>query len=80
MMIPTKTKKHIVEAEVTMRRGKWTVKCEGETLGRVDGLVDATALLYRNGYKVYCYRRSETKGGKPRFISPVLVFEYKEGE
>lgn len=71
-------KKEIVEAEITMRQGKWTVKCKDIILGRADSLADATDLLYRNGYKVYCYRRSETKAGKPRFISPVLVFDYNE--
>lgn len=63
-------------ATITFRQGAWTVRCGSDRIGRARSLMEATDLLYINGYKVYAYRRSDTASGKPKFTSRVLVFDY----
>lgn len=76
-----KKKKEMAEAVVSFRNDGWTVKVNGNKIGRTTSLSRATDLLYVNGYKVYAYRRGETSSGKPKFTASCLVFDYdKENE
>ena len=73
-------RKHMVD--VTVKRSKnekWNIAVGGVKLGQVDGLCDATDLLYDAGYKVYAYRRHPSASGKSGFIATCIKFKpYKE--
>ena len=73
-----KKKRDMVEAVVSYRNDGWTVKVNGNKIGRADSLIKATDLLYCNGYKVYAYRRGVTASGKPKFTADCLVFDYSK--
>ena len=67
----------MAEAVVSYRNDGWTVKVNGNKIGRADSLMKATDLLYVNGFKVYAYRRGVTASGKPKFTADCLVFDYE---
>ena len=72
-----KKKYEMAEAVVSFRNDGWTVKVNGNKIGRAESLASATDLLYVNGYKVYAYRRGVTSSGKPKFTADCLVFDYE---
>ena len=73
-----KKKRELATATVSFRNDGWTVKVNNEKIGRADSLMNATDLLYVNGYKVYAYRRGVTSSGKPKFTADCLVFDYSK--
>lgn len=74
----SKKKKNIAVAEIVFKYKSWTVKVNGNKIGRADSLIKATDLLYVNGYKVYAYRRGQTTSGRPKFTADCLVFDYNK--
>jgi hypothetical protein len=81
VVLVSKKKKNLAVAEVIYKYDAWTVKVNGEKIGRASSLINATHLLYTNGYKVYAYRRGITGSGRPKFTADCLVFDYeKENE
>ncbi len=72
-------RKNMVDATVKRSKNeKWNVAADGVRLGQVDGLCDATDLLYDAGYKVYAYRRKPSASGKSGFIATCIKFIPKE--
>ena len=72
-------RKNMVDATVKRSKNeKWNVAADGVKLGQVDGLCDATDLLYEAGYKVYAYRRHPSASGKSGFIATCIKFKLKE--
>ena len=72
-------RKNMVDATVKRSKNeKWNVAADGVRLGQVDGLCDATDLLYAAGYKVYAYRRHPSASGKSGFIAACIKFKPKE--
>lgn len=72
-------RKNMVDATVKRSKNeKWNVAADGVKLGQVDGLCDATDLLYDAGYKVYAYRRQPSAAGKSGFIATCIKFKSKE--
>jgi len=72
-------RKNMVDATVKRSKNeKWNVAAEGVKLGQVDGLCDATDLLYESGYKVYAYRRQPSASGKSGFVATCIKFKPKE--
>lgn len=70
---------NVVDATVKRSKNeKWNVAVEGVKLGQVDGLCDATDLLYDAGYKVYAYRRNPSASGKSGFIATCIKFKPKK--
>ena len=64
--------------DITVKRsknGKWNVAAGKDKLGQVDGLCDATDLLYEAGYKVYAYRRKPSASGKSGFVATCIKFK-----
>ena len=70
-----KTKK-LHDAKVVYKKGGWSVSVDDVIIGRADSLMGATDLLYTSGYKVYCYRRGQSPGGKMMFTASCLKFDY----
>ena len=72
-------RKNMVDATVKRSKNeKWNVAADGVKLGQVDGLCDATDLLYDAGYKVYAYRRHPSSSGKSGFIATCIKFKPKK--
>ena len=72
-------RKNMVDATVKRSKNeKWNVAAEGVKLGQVDGLCDATDLLYESGYKVYAYRRQPSASGKSGFVATCIKFKPKK--
>ena len=72
-------RKNVVDATVKRSKNeKWNVAADGVKLGQVDGLCDATDLLYEAGYKVYAYRRNPSPSGKSGFIATCIKFKPKK--
>lgn len=72
----SKKNRELVTATVSFRGNAWTVKVNDKRIGKASSLMDATDLLYLNGYKVYAYRRGVTGTGRPKFTADCLVFDY----
>ncbi len=71
--------KDMVDATIKRsKNGKWNVTADGVKLGQVDGLCDATDLLYEAGYKVYAYRRKPSVSGKSGFTAACIKFDLYE--
>ena len=72
-------RKNMVDATVKRSKNeKWNVAVDGVKLGQVDGLCDATDLLYESGYKVYAYRRQPSASGKSGFVATCIKFKFKK--
>ena len=86
-----KKKKHI-ESEVVVtykkKRGRpsgidpmiaWHIEIDGEHMGYATSLNGVSSVLYDMGWKVWAYRRTPDKKGRPKFKARVVRFD-KEKE
>lgn len=54
------------------KNARWNVSVDGERIGQVDSLGEATSLLWEAGFKTHTYRRGVTTTGKPLFRARVI--------
>lgn len=74
----SKKNKELHAAKVVYKKDAWSVSVDDVVLGRASSLMNATDMLYTNGYKVYAYRRGTSPGGKIMFTADCIKFNYSE--
>ena len=87
-----KNKKKHIESEVVVtykkKRGRpsgidpmiaWHIEIDGEHMGYSSTLNGVSSILYDMGWKVWAYRRTPDKKGRPKFKARVVRFD-KEKE
>jgi hypothetical protein len=57
----------------------WHIEIDGESLGYSTSLNGVSSILYDMGWKVWAYRRTPDKKGRPKFKARVVRFD-KEKE
>jgi hypothetical protein len=57
----------------------WHIELDGESVGYSTSLNGVSSILYDMGWKVWAYRRTPDKKGRPKFKARVVRFD-KEKE
>ncbi len=57
----------------------WHIEIDGEHIGSATSLNSVSSVLYDMGWKVWAYRRTADKKGRPKFKARIVRFD-KEKE